>query len=182
MDFDEFVRIAIALEVGAYVGPKRLNAFYTTAGKRGINLLRPGTFAQPVAAAAETAGPSLARRAVGTVARRSPWILAGAAGLEAIQRSPELAEDIADQWEGAQAAVGIPKKLRKKQMSPFNKAIKVGMAVVKKSKSFGKPGSFSNSKKAFATVTKTVSGLKKGRKAPKTGIRSKIARAVRRYI
>jgi len=74
------------------------------------------------------------------------------------------------------------KKTRKKTVSKFNKAVSVGMATVKKSKSFGKPGSFSNSKKAFATVVKTVSGLKKGRKAPKTGIRSKIARAVRRYI
>jgi hypothetical protein len=74
------------------------------------------------------------------------------------------------------------KKTRKKTVSKFNKAVSVGMATVKKSKSFGKPGSFSNSKKAFATVTKTISGLKKGRKAPKTGIRGKIARAVRRYI
>ena len=74
------------------------------------------------------------------------------------------------------------KKTRKKTVSKFNKAVKIGMATVKKSKSFGKPGTFSNSKKAFATVTKTVSGLKKGRKAPKTGIRAKIARAVKRYI
>ena len=76
----------------------------------------------------------------------------------------------------------LAKKARKKTVSKFNKAVSVGMATVKKSKSFGKPGSFSNSKKAFATVTRTISGLKKGRKAPKTGIRAKIARAVRRYI
>ena len=74
------------------------------------------------------------------------------------------------------------KKTRKKTVSKFNKAVSVGVATVKKSKSFGKPGSFSNSKKAFATVTKTVSGLKKGRKAPKTGIRAKIARAVRSIL
>jgi hypothetical protein len=74
------------------------------------------------------------------------------------------------------------KKTRKKTVSKFNKAVSVGMATIKKSKSFGKPGSFSNSKKAFATVTKTISSLKKGRKAPKTGIRAKIARAVKRYI
>jgi len=182
MNLDEFIRIAIALEVGAYIGPKRLNAFYKEAGKRSINVIRPGTFAQPVAAAAESVGPSLTRRALGTVARRSPWIVGGAAGLEAIRRSPELAEDIMMQWEGAQEAVGAGAITRKRKPSAFNKAIKAGMAIVKKSTSFGKPGSFSNSKKAFATVTKTVSGLKKGRKAPKTGIRSKIARAVRKYI
>jgi len=182
MDFDEFIRIAVALEVGAYIGPKRLNAFYTEAGKRGVNLLRPGTFTQPVTAAAESVGPSLTRRALGTVARRSPWILGGAVGLEALQRSPELAASIMEQWEGT-ASIGDPeKKLATRKPSKFNKAIKVGMAVVKKSKSFGKPGTFSNSQKAFATVTKTVSGLKKGRKAPKKGIRGTIARAVKRYI
>jgi len=183
MDLDEFIRIAIALEVGAYIGPKRLNAFYKEAGKRSINVIRPGTFAQPAAAAAESVGPSLTRRALGTVARRSPWIVGGAAGLEAIRRSPELAEDIMMQWEGAQEAVGAGAlTTRKRKPSAFNKAIKAGMAIVKKSASFGKPGTFSNSKKAFATVTKTVSSLKKGRKAPKTGIRGRIARAVKKYI
>jgi len=182
MDLDEFIRIAIALEVGAYIGPKRLNAFYKEAGKRSINVIRPGTFAQPAAAAVESVGPSLTRRALGTVARRSPWIVGGAAGLEAIRRSPELAEDIMMQWEGAQEAVASKALTRKRKPSAFNKAIKAGMAIVKKSTSFGKPGTFNNSKKAFATVTKTVSGLKKGRKAPKTGIRGRIARAVKRYI
>ena len=71
------------------------------------------------------------------------------------------------------------KKVRKKTVSKFNKAVKIGMATVKKSKSFGKPGTFSNSKKAFATVTRVASRLNKGRKAPKTGIRGKIARAIR---
>ena len=76
----------------------------------------------------------------------------------------------------------LAKKARKKTVSKFNKAVSVGMATVKRSTSFGRPGSFSNSKKAFATVTKTIYGLKKGRKAAKTGIRAKIARAVRKYI
>ena len=183
MDLDEFIRIAIALEVGAYVGPKRLNAFYTEAGKRGINLIRPGTFAPQAAAATEAAGPSLARRAVGRVAARSPWIIGGAAGLEALRRSPELATDIVEQWEGAQERLGIPAEKRvKRKLSKFNKAIRAGMATVKKSTSYGKPGTFNNSKKAFAAVTKVASGLKKGRKAPKKGIRGRIARAIKRYI
>jgi len=66
--------------------------------------------------------------------------------------------------------------------SKFNKAISAGMKAVRSSKFIGKPKSISNSKKAFATVTKTVSALKKGRKAPKKGVRGAIARAVRRYI
>jgi hypothetical protein len=75
----------------------------------------------------------------------------------------------------------LAKKIVRKA-SPFNKAIKAGMAAVKKSKSFGKPGTISNAKRAFATVTKTVSGLKKGRKPPKKGIRKAIYRATKRYI
>jgi len=66
--------------------------------------------------------------------------------------------------------------------SKFNKAISAGMKAIRSSKFMGKPKSISNSKKAFATVTKTVSALKKGRKAPKKGVRGAIARAVRRYI
>ena len=186
MDLKEFLTILAALQAGAYIGPKRLNAFYKEAGRRGINFFRPNTFAagsfQP-AAAAESVAPSLARRGLGTLARRSPYIAGGAALAEAVRRSPELVEDVIDQWEGAQEALGVPAQMRtKKKVSKFNKAIKAGMSAVKKSKSFGKPGSFSNSKKAFATVTKTVSGLKKGRKAPKKGIRGTIARAVRSYI
>jgi len=186
MDLKEFLAILAALQAGAYIGPKRLNAFYREAGRRGINFFRPGTFSigsfQP-AAAAESAAPSLTRRALGTLGRRSPYIAAGAALGEAVRRSPELVEDVIDQWEGAQEALGVPAQMRtKKKVSKFNKAIKAGMAAVKKSKSFGKPGSFSNSKKAFATVTKTVSSMKKGRKAPKTGVRGTIARAVKRYV
>ena len=66
--------------------------------------------------------------------------------------------------------------------SKFNKAISAGMKAVRSSKFMGKPKSISNSKKAFATVTRTVSALKKGRKAPKKGVRGAIARAAKRYI
>ena len=182
MDRDTFLGVLVGLEAGRRVGQKTLTEFYSEAGRRGINLVRYGMQGQPATVAAESVGPSLTRRALGTLARRSPYIAAGAGIAEAVRRSPDLVEDVIDQWEGAQKAVGARAITRKRSPSKFNKAIKVGMEVVKKSKSFGKPGSFSNSKKAFATVTKTVSGLKKGRKTPKTGIRRKIARAVRRYI
>ena len=182
MDLREFIENAVLLQAGATIGTKRLNAFYATAGKMGINLLRPGTFAEPAAAVAESAGPGLTRRALGTLARRSPYIAAGAIGLDAIRGTPGLVEDVVEQWEGSAESVGIPKKLVKRKVSKFNKAISAGMKAVKKSKSFGKPGNISNSKKAFATVTKTVSGLNKGRKAPKKGIRGTIARAAKRIL
>ena len=178
MDRDTFIGVLAGLEAGRRVSKAKLSEFYAEAGRRGINLVRPGTFAMD----APVVQQSLARRAVGTVARRSPWIVGGAAGLELVRRSPELYEDVMERWEGAQETVGAGAITRKKKPSKFNKAIKAGMATVKKSKSFGKPGSFNNSKKAFATVTKVASGLKKGRKAPRKGIRGTIARAIKRYI
>ena len=179
MDRDTFIGVLAGLEAGRRISKTTLTEFYKEAGKRSINLVRPGSFALETPVVQQ----SLGRRALGTVARRSPWIIGGAAGLEALQRAPEMVEDIIDQWEGTQEAAGIPAPMRtKRKLSNFNKAIRAGMATVKKSTSFGKPGNISNSKKAFATVTKTVSGLKKGRKGPKKGIRAKIARAVRRYI
>ena len=178
MDRDTFIGILAGLEAGRRVSKAKLGEFYAEAGRRGINLVRPGTFASE----APVVQQSLARRAVGTVARRSPWIVGGAAGLEAVRRSPELYEDVIDAWEGSQERVGAGAITRKRKPSKFNKAISAGMAAVKRSKSYGKPGSFNNSKKAFAAVTKVASGLKKGRKRPTKGIRGTIARAMRKYI
>jgi hypothetical protein len=178
MDRDTFIGILAGLEAGRRVSRAKLGEFYAEAGRRGINLVRPGTFAME----APVVQQSLARRAVGTVARRSPWIVGGAAGLELVRRSPELYEDVMEKWEGAQETVAPGAKTVARRPSKFNRAIKAGMAAVKKSKSFGKPGSFNNSKKAFATVVKVASGLKKGRKAPKKGIRGTIARAMKRII
>lgn len=76
-----------------------------------------------------------------------------------------------------------PRPLRRtRRASSFNKAISAGMKAVRSSKFMGKKGVISNSKRAFATVTKTVSGMKKGRKRPTKGVRGAIARAARRYI
>ena len=178
MDRDTFLGILVGLEAGRRIGQRQLVDFYREAGRRGINLVRYGIQGQPAMATAESVGPSLTRRALGTLARRSPYIVGGAAGLEAIRRAPDLVEDVLDQWEEARESVKGKTIKGKRKPSPFNKAIKVGMSIVKKSKSFGKPNTFNNSKKAFATVTKVASGLTKGRKAPKTGIRGKIARAM----
>jgi hypothetical protein len=85
---------------------------------------------------------------------------------------------------GDMPTVPVPEVIVKaiRKPSKFNKAISAGMKAVRSSKFMGKPKSISNSKKAFATVTKTVSALKKGRKRPTKGVRGTIARAVRRYI
>ena len=59
--------------------------------------------------------------------------------------------------------------VRKKAMSKFNQAVKKGMAIVKASPQYGKKGVISNSKKAFAAVTKTVSKVRRGKPKPKRG-------------
>ena len=64
---------------------------------------------------------------------------------------------------------------RKKPMTKFNKAVKEGMKIVKASSSYGKKGTISNSKKAFAAVTKTVSKANKGAKTPIKGVLRKVA-------
>ena len=68
---------------------------------------------------------------------------------------------------------------RKKKPSKYNKAVKAGMAAVKASKFGGKKGTISNAKSTFATVNRTISAKKKGRKAPKSGIRRTIWNATR---
>jgi len=59
--------------------------------------------------------------------------------------------------------------VKKKAMSKFNQAVKKGMAIVKASPQYGKKGVISNSKKAFAAVTKTVSKVRRGKQKPKRG-------------
>jgi len=67
----------------------------------------------------------------------------------------------------------IPSK-RKKAMTKFNRAVKEGMKIVKASSSYGKKGTFSNSKKAFSAVTKTVSKARKGGKLTAKGVLRKV--------
>ena len=69
-----------------------------------------------------------------------------------------------------------------KKPSKFNQAIKKGMSIVKGSTSFGKKGVINNAKKAFSTVTKVASGVGKGRKAPKNGIRRKLHTAMAKIL
>jgi hypothetical protein len=75
-----------------------------------------------------------------------------------------------------------PRNLRKKVRSKFNQAVSRGMSIVKGSTSFGKKGTINNAKKAFSTVTKVASGVSKGRKAPKSGIRRKLHTAISKIL
>ena len=85
----------------------------------------------------------------------------------------------------AQSAVAgqqLGKKARKKTVSKFNRAVKSGMAAVRKSKSYGKKGTINNAKRAFSAVTKVASKVNRGKKVSAKGVTGTIARAVRRIL
>ena len=73
-------------------------------------------------------------------------------------------------------------KGRKRKKTKFNQAVSKGMSIIKDSVSFGKKGTINNAKKAFSTVTKVASGVSKGRKAPKSGIRRKLHTAMAKIL
>ena len=79
-----------------------------------------------------------------------------------------------EQAVGAVLETAIVPSKRKKAMTKFNKAVKEGMKIVRSSSSYGKKGTISNSKKAFAAVTKSVSKARKGGKLPKKGVMRKV--------
>jgi hypothetical protein len=164
----------------------------------GIDIATPG-FSRSAAKAAVGAlgrtasyiAPRVAAAGTG-LAAANPALTGAAIGLGALQTQPgQQLLDIAaergrmDRIRFEQAltdlTVGVQKK-RTKKTSNFNKAIKVGMATVKKSTSFGKKGIITSPKRAFSTVTKTASAMLKGKKLPKAGIKRKIALSIRSIL
>jgi hypothetical protein len=154
----------------------------------------------PAARAAPSAVGRLAGTAVGAtrfVVMRHPYVAAAVVTYEAVKHRDEIAALAREGWEviqdtGAAMAPFIREEIakgprplrispRRKSPSKFNKAISAGMRAVKRSKFLGKPGKFTNSKKAFGTVTRTVSRLRKGAKVSSKGVLGTIKRAVKRY-
>ena len=74
------------------------------------------------------------------------------------------------------------KRSAKKKVSKYAKAVKAGMAAVKKSKFNGKKGKINNAKKTFATVNRVASAVNKGKKVSVKGVTGTIARAVRKIL
>ena len=87
-----------------------------------------------------------------------------------------------EQVVGAAIETALVPTKRKKAMTKFNKAVKEGMKIVKASKSYGKKGTISNSKKAFSAVTKAVSKARKGGKTPVKGVMRKVALKAKQII
>ena len=152
--------------------------------------------------------PPVARGALGvgraalgagaTLARRNPVAATGLGALalqragafdpieEAIemevqQRVQEVQQAGANPIYGTVADVvtrGVP-RVAKRKVSKYGKAVKAGMAAVKKSKFGGKPGKITNAKSTFSTVSKVTAAINKGKKVSAKGIRGTIGRAVR---
>ena len=80
------------------------------------------------------------------------------------------------------AGMQLGKAVRKKTVNKFSKAVSAGMNQVRASTSNGKKGSIKDAKKAFATVTKTVSKIRKGGKVAKKGVARKIGLAIKKVL
>ena len=74
------------------------------------------------------------------------------------------------------------KRIAKRKVSKYAKAVKAGMAAVKKSKFNGKKGNISNAKKTFATVNRVASAVNRGKKVSAKGVTGVIKRAVGKFL
>ena len=173
----------------------------------GIDLAVPGTnrkVALAIARQLPRVAPPVARGAAGvgraalgagaTLARRNPVAATGLGAL-ALQRAgvfDPVEEAIQMEVERRTAQVMAPfeaiqrsdvqtiaKTKAKRKVSKYGKAIKAGIAAVKRSKFGGKPGKLTNAKSTFSTVSKVTSAINKGKKVSAKGIRGTIGRAVR---
>ena len=164
----------------------------------GIDIATPGFSRSAAKAAVGALGRTAAyiapraAAAIPAAASYNPALTGAAIGLGALQTQPgQQLLDIAaergrmDRIRFEQALTDLTigtKKKTVKTKSKFNKAIKLGMATVKASTSYGKKGIISSPKKAFSAVTKTASRLKRGGKVAKTGIKRKIGLAIRSIL
>ena len=163
--------------------------------------------AQAAVATIPRVAPPVARGAVGvsraalsgaaTIARRNP-VAATGLGLLAAQQAgafdpieEEIRARVDDAVQRAMAPVELAqtdiaksaaKSVAKRKVSKYSRAVKAGMAAVKKSKFGGKPGKITNAKSTFATVNKVASAVNKGKKVATKGIRGVAAKAIRRIL
>ena len=152
--------------------------------------------------------PPVARGALGvgraalgagaTLARRNPVAATGLGAL-ALQRAgafdpvqqaieDEVNARVAATQEAIMAPIELARqpmvqraagRVAKRKVSKYGKAIKAGIAAVKRSKFGGKPGKITNAKSTFSTVSKVTAAINKGKKVSAKGIRGTIGRAVR---
>ena len=135
----------------------------------------------------------------GTIAMRHPVLTAGAIiyvnreqaaellreGYDVvssgISRGFEELDPREDQFQGLDVGPA-PTAPKKRKVSKYNRAVAAGMKAAKASTSYGKKGTLSSPKKAFAAVNKITSRLFAKKKVSNTGGKGHIARAVRKFI
>ena len=190
----EFLALLAAYSSGAIIGRTNTGRMLRYAGKKGISLAGIGARAAAPPLTRAATNPYLAGAALGGAALQTPQgqqLLDAAAehGRQSrilLERAQQEVMTQPAQFEAAFGSAPVSARqavdiVRKRPLTAFNKAVKAGMAAVRKSTSNGKPGKITKPKAALAMVSKVISNKKKKKKAPKSGVRGKVYRAIRRF-
>jgi hypothetical protein len=189
----DFMEDLALYSAGAIIGVTRSRKFIQFAAKKGIQLAAFG---------ASRVSPSVARGALGVgratlgagagFARRNPAVATGTTlyalnefgALEPIKET--LGELNEAGMQNLQEQFIQPAKRRaqsgKKRVNKFAKAVGAGVKAVKASKFQGAKKKLSNPKKTFATVTKVVSKVNRGKKVAMKGVSGLIARSAKKIL
>ena len=190
----EFLALLAAYSSGAIIGRTNTGRMLRYAGKKGISLAGIGARAAAPPLTRAATNPYLAGAALGGAALQPPQgqqLLDAAAehGRQSrilLERAQQEVMTQPAQFEAAFTSAPVSPATaiattKKRAVSTFSKAVKAGMAAVRKSTSNGKPGKITKPRAALAMVSKVISAKKKKRKAPKSGIRKKVYSAIRRF-
>ena len=192
----------LEVAIAAYGLGRILPAGSTRAAARAVvgAITRGGKLISPPVARGAVGVTRAAVGGLAGVARRNPFALAGLTAAEAYRQgvfdsqieavqdaaaaTPDLLRDVAaESIEAVGFGPDVPPTVvplrKKRKVSKYQKAVKAGMAAVKKSKFGGKPGKITNAKSTFATVNKVASAVNKGKKVATKGVRGVAAKAIR---
>ena len=194
-----FLRDLAIYSTGAAVGAKNSAKFVAYAAKKGIQLAGVGAArAAPAVASTAAANPLVAGTALGLGALATPpgqqlldaAAVRGAADRIAVQQAIDEAvfknvtlpaRQVSEVVQSDLFQSGVKMKAKRK-VSKYSKAVKAGMAAVRKSKFLGPKGKISNAKTAFTRVNKVASAVNKGKKVASKGVTGVIKRAVGRFL
>ena len=185
----DFHRDLAIFSAGGILGPTRSRKLIAYAGRKGIQLAGLTAARAAPAAAAHPIGVGTALGFAALATPPGQDLLAAAAehGRQSrilFERAQQEMMTTPQRLEAALTSVPVSPatvvpRIRKRAVSKFNKAVSAGMKVVKKAKTYGGKGNITPAKKAFTLVTKIASAKKKGRKAPKSGLRRAVWNAMK---
>jgi hypothetical protein len=174
-------------------------------GKAFMKVVLP--IVRKTARAVPSATARLAGSALGAtrfVVMRHPYIAAAVVTYEVVKNREQIKQLLSEGWEMVQDVneerrrfeaerqdktfnlpfVGPVRPLvrRARKKSPYNRAVSAGMKALKRSTKMGARGKFTNSKRAFALVSKTASRLRRGIKVTTKGATGIVARSMRNIL